>query len=263
MTFKKHFVKAALVLLLLALVTGMGDLAAAAGDEPGSQLVLVLDPARAPVGDQGQNILPQAASLVVHLLKEQDYLGLAATGQDEGVIAPPGRLTQEHRTRILGKLAGFAPGPQETPFTKVLTQALRAIKPEGPTPRFLLVLSDQIKRLDSQAKAALLEEDKQIADLARKTGVAIYGGALGPELPSDELKFVTAATGGRFWGGADSHGPVCRGPAVLSGGGPAPGGPSNGVGLPPGRVGQAGGGGGDAVGPGAGCGSCRSRRGPD
>ncbi len=199
MAFKKHFVKAALVLLLLALLTGMGSFAAAAGDEPGIQLVLVLDPARAPVGDQGQNILLQAASLVVHLLTEQDYLGLTATGEEESAILAPGRLTPEHRTRILRKLAGFAPGPQETPLPKVLTQALRAIKPEGPTPRVLLVLSNQNKRLDSQAEAALIEEDKQIADLARKTGVAIYAAALGPELPSDELNFMTAATGGRLW----------------------------------------------------------------
>ncbi len=55
--------------------------------------------------------------------------------------------------------------------------------------------------MNPQSKASLLEEDKQIADLARKTGVAIYAADMGPELPSDELKFITAATGGRLWVG--------------------------------------------------------------
>ena len=201
MAIKKHFMKAALV-LLLALITGMGAVAVSAGeDDPGIQLVLVLDQARAPAKGQAQNSLPQAGALLVHLLKEPDYLGLAATGADEGVIAPPGRLTPEHRAQILGKLAGFAPGPQETPLAKVLLQALGAIKPEGPAARVLLILSDQQKSLDPQSKAALLEEDKKIADLARKTGVAIYAAVLGSEIPPGELQFITAATGGRLWVG--------------------------------------------------------------
>ncbi len=200
MAIKKHFMKAALV-LLLALITGIGAVAVSAGEDPGIQLVLVLDLARAPAGDQAQNSLPEAAALLVHLLKEPDYLGLAATGADEGVIAPPSRLIPEHRAQILGKLAGLAPGPQETPLPKVLLQALGAIKPEGPAARVLLILSDQQKSLDPQSKAALLEEDKQIADLARKTGVAIYAADMGSEIPPDELKFITAATGGRLWVG--------------------------------------------------------------
>jgi hypothetical protein len=177
MVIKKHFMKAALVLLLLALITGMGAVAVSAGEDPGIQLILVIDLARTPARDQAQNSLPQAGALLVHLLKEPDYLGLAATGAEESVIYPPGRLTPEQRAQILGKLAGFAPGPQETPLSKVLLQALGAIKPEGPAARVLLILSDQQKSLDPQSKAALPEEDKHIADLARKAGVAIYAAA--------------------------------------------------------------------------------------
>ena len=263
MAIQKHLEKAALVLLLLVLSPGWGAVAVSAGEDPGIQLVLVLDLARTPAGDQTQNSLPQAAALLVHLLKEPDYLGLAATGADEGVIAPPSRLTPEHRAQILGKLVGLAPGPQETPLSKVLLQALGAIKPEGPAARVLLILSDQQKSLDPQSKAALLEEDKQVADLARKTGVAIYAADMGSEIPPDELKFITAATGGRLWVGQTSRDLYAAVLKFFQRSGPAPGGPRDGVGLPPGRVGQEGSGSGGAVGPGAGGGSRQSRRGPD
>ena len=58
MAIKKHSMKAALV-LLLALITGMGTVAVSAGEDPGIQIVLVLDQTRAPARDQAQNSLPK------------------------------------------------------------------------------------------------------------------------------------------------------------------------------------------------------------
>ena len=121
---KKHFIKAAWALLWLCTLVGVGGTVACAGEDPGMQLVLVLDAANGPGNAPAKEILSQAANLLVHLLQEEDCLGLVAAGEPESVILPLGSLTQELRVQALARLARLTEGPSQKPPLEFLPQAL-------------------------------------------------------------------------------------------------------------------------------------------
>src|SRR3974390_728851 len=102
---KKHFIKAAWALLWLCILVGVGGAVPCAGEDPGMQLVLFLDAANGPGNAPAKGILSQAANLLVHLLQEEDYLGLVAAGEPESGILPPGRLTHELRVQARAGVA--------------------------------------------------------------------------------------------------------------------------------------------------------------
>jgi hypothetical protein len=198
---KLRLIRAAWVLLFLCLLLGAGGPAVWAGGDSGTQLVLVLDLAKASRNDQALGILSQAAGLLVHLLKDQDYLGLVASCEPESVILPINRLTPEHRVQALGRLARLAGGPQPKPLSEVLPHALGVFQPGGPEPRVMFILSDGAREIDPQKKTSHLEGIRQVAAQARTAGVTINSLALSPRGISDELKTLTAVSGGRFWEG--------------------------------------------------------------
>jgi hypothetical protein len=116
------------------------------------QLVLVLDAANGPGNAPAKGILSQAANLLVHLLQEEDYLGLVAAGEPESVILPLGRLTQELRVPALARLARLTEGPSQKPPLEFLPQALGVFQPEGPGRRVMFILSDGVREIDPQKK---------------------------------------------------------------------------------------------------------------
>jgi uncharacterized protein (DUF58 family) len=120
-----------------------------AGDHSGVQLVLVLDLSKAPDHDQAAAGYSQAATLLVHLLKDQDHLGLVASGEPSGVMLPATRLTREHRVQVLDELASLKPGPHPKPLTDIVAQSLEVFQPGGPEPRVLFILSDCRPETDS------------------------------------------------------------------------------------------------------------------
>ena len=196
---KKHFIKAAWALLWLCTLVGVGGAVACAGEDPGMQLVLVLDAANGPGNAPAKGILSQAANLLVHLLQEEDYLGLVAAGEPESVILPLGSLTQELRVQALARLARLTEGPSQKPPLEFLPQALGVFQPEGPGRLVMFILSDGVREIDPQKKNPRQEEIQQIAAQAKIAGVTIFAEALAPKGLSDELKILTSATGGRFW----------------------------------------------------------------
>jgi len=149
---KKHFIKAAWALLWLCILVGVGGAVPCAGEDPGMQLVLFLDAANGPGNAPAKGILSQAANLLVHLLQEEDYLGLVAAGEPESVILPLGRLTQELRVQALARLARLTEGPSQKPPLEFLPQALGVFQPEGPGRRVMFILSDGVREIDPQKK---------------------------------------------------------------------------------------------------------------
>jgi hypothetical protein len=187
--------KAAWVLLLFCLLIGAGKSAVWAGDDSGVQVVLALDLSTSPDNNQAADGVSQAASLLVHLLKDQDCLGLVAPG----AVLPAARLSPEQRRQALDTLATRAPGPQQKPLADIVAQSLKLFLPGGPENRVLFILSDGRGKADPQKKTAHLEEIRQMAAQARKAGVTIFSASRVPGDSSDELKTLTSSTGGRFW----------------------------------------------------------------
>jgi hypothetical protein len=195
------FIKAAWVLLGLALLLGEGQALVWAGEAPGRQIVVVLDLAKLPGSGPAPGSWPQAATLLVHLLKDKDYLGLVASGEQEGLILPTDRLTPAHRQQALGKLARFAPGSAAEPLADLVTQALWAFQPGESGPRALLVLTDRVRNNGAQPQAATLEKMRQVAAQAQKAGVTISFLSQAAQVPQEDLKTLAVATGGFFWEG--------------------------------------------------------------
>src|SRR3974390_705975 len=121
---KKHFIKAAWALLWLCILVGVGGAVPCAGEDPGMQLVLFLDAANGPGNAPAKGILSQAANLLVHLLQEEDCLGLVAAGGPGSGILPPGGRTRGLRVRALARLARLTEGPSQKPPLEFLPQAL-------------------------------------------------------------------------------------------------------------------------------------------
>ncbi len=133
--------KVAWMLLVLCLLWGAGGSGAWAADGPGVQLVVVLDSSNPTEDSQMNNLVPQAASLLVHLLGDQDYLGLVGSGPPDGVLLPTAGLSPKHRKQALKTLAQFAPTPDQKPLGDVMQQALGAFQPQGPQRRVLFWLA--------------------------------------------------------------------------------------------------------------------------
>lgn len=188
-------------LLCLCLLLGEGQALVWAGEIPGRQIVVVLDLAKLPGPGPAPASWPQAAALLVHLLKDQDYLGLVASGEQEGLILPTDRLTPAHRQQALGKLARLAPGSDPKPLADLVTQALWAFQPGESGPRTLVVLTDRVRNHAAQQPDAHLEKMRLAAAQAQKAGVTISFLSQASQVPSEDLKALVATTGGLFWEG--------------------------------------------------------------
>jgi hypothetical protein len=195
MACKKTGVKAAWVLLLFFLLTGGGIAAARAGDDPGVQLVLVLD--LPPVAGHGHaaDRVSQAAGLLIRLLPDQAYLGLAAPGAE----LPAAQLGTAERREILDTLGAMKPPAQTKPFADMVAQSLTFFQPRGPEKRGLFIISDSAGSEEPEKKNAHLEEIAKLAAQARKAGVVIFAVSRPAGFSSEELQTLTLATGGRFW----------------------------------------------------------------
>jgi hypothetical protein len=191
----KLYPKAVWVLLLFCLLIGRGIPAAWAGDNPGVQLILVLDLSPTPDRAHAADGVSQAAALLVHLLPDQDYLGLAAPGAE----LPAAQLGKALRRDILETLATLKPAAQTKPFADIVAQTLNLFQPGGPEKRGLFILSDGAGGAEPRKKTAHLEEIAKLAAQARKAGVAIFAASRALGLSADELQALTLATGGRFW----------------------------------------------------------------
>ncbi len=199
MVRKKPSLKAAWVLLFFCLLIGAGNSVVWAGKDTGVQLVLVMDLAKPANHDRGADLWSQAASLMVPLLKDQDYLGLAGPGEQPGIMLPTAKLSPKQRRQALDKLASFKPEAHPKQLTDLVAQSLKLFQPGGPGTRALLILSDGGGRAEPAKKTAYLEEIKQVADQARKTGITIFAVSRAQGNSSDELKKLTSATSGSFW----------------------------------------------------------------
>jgi len=187
--------KAAWVLLLFCLLTGGGISAAGAGDNPGVQLVLVLDIVPSPDHNRSADSVSRAASLLSRLLPDQAYLGLAAPGTE----LPAAQLGTAERREFLDALAAMKPPAQPQPFADILTRSLKLFQPGGPEKRGVIILSDVAGATDTRKKNDHLEEITGMVTQARQAGVAIFAASRVPGFSPDELQALTLATGGRFW----------------------------------------------------------------
>jgi hypothetical protein len=198
MARKKDLFRAAWVLLTVCLLVGAGGSAARAGDNSAMQFVVVLDPAPAPGKANEPGRWPEAASILVHLLKEQDDLGMVAPGEPGHVMLPLDRLTREHRVQVLERLARPVKERSPEPLSELVQQALGLFKGEGPGRRAIIILSEGGREIDPQKQATRLEESRRVAALARSQRVTIFAVALSPGSHSEELQTLASASRGRF-----------------------------------------------------------------
>ncbi len=199
------------VLLGICLWLGFTGSGAGAGVRPDAQVMVLLDIS----GDaKVQGPASQAAALLVHLLKEPDYLGLAASGEPAGDLLPPAGLTPGHRRQALKYLAGLKPGPSRGSLAQAVRRSLDLFQPGGPSRRVLFLLTDAASPKDPQKGSADIEETKLAAAAAaqvRTAGVEIVAAAPAPA-PS-ALKTLISEAGGRLWEApqaADLHIPCLR-----------------------------------------------------
>jgi hypothetical protein len=186
--------RAAWVLLFFFLLLGRGIPAARAGDNPGVQLVLVLDLSSSPDRAAADRV-PQAAGLLIRLLPDQVYLGLAAPETELAAV----QLRTEERREMLDALAALKPAAQPRPLSDIVAQSLKLFQPGGPEKRGLFILSDGAGAAEPQKETAHLEEITKLAAQACKAGVAIFAASREAGFSSEEMRTLSLATGGRFW----------------------------------------------------------------
>ncbi len=187
------------VLLCLCLLAGQAGAGVCAKKNPGIQVVLVLDLVSNQPASQPPEPLPQAAHLLVHLLQDQDYLGITSTGEPQRVALPVGELSPEQRSKALSTLAGLVPRTQPLPSAEVVGQVLTMFKADGPQKRLVFILSDQTGDTAHQQQSPNLEGVEKVAAQARDAGVAVYAASLGSKTAAAELPTLARATGGRVW----------------------------------------------------------------
>jgi hypothetical protein len=202
MASKKPGLKAAWVLLVICLLMGGGISAARAGDDPGVQLVLVLDLTPLPDHGQAADRVSQAAGLLIRLFPDQAYLGLAAPGTE----LPAAQLGTAERREILDALGTIKPPSQPQPLADIVAQSLALFQPGGPEKRGLLILSDRAGSAEPQKKNAHLEEIAKLAAQARKAGVAIFAASRAAGVSSEALQALTLSTGGCSWDAKNASG---------------------------------------------------------
>lgn len=197
MARKKSSGKMAWVLLALCLLMGGGGSGVRAEEGPGVQLVVALDSAN-PAGDRA---MAQAAGLLVHLLGDQDYLGLVRSGEPDGELLPTDRLTPEHRRQALDKLAHLPPAePAPKPLSDSLQQTLSAFQPQGPQRRLVFWLAGSERGLSDQENHGASQLTEKIAAPARSAGVPIFAGLVAPATPvAADWQTLASETGGRVW----------------------------------------------------------------
>jgi hypothetical protein len=196
------------VLLGICLWLGLTGSGARAGVRPGVQVMVLLD-----ISGEArvQGPASQAAALLVHLLKEQDYLGLAASGEPAGDILPPAGLTPGHRRQALKKLAGLKPGPGPTSLSQAVRHCLELFQAEGPGRRVLFLLADAAPRNDPSKDHPDLAEIRQAAAQVRAAGVELVAAAPAP--PAASFQALVREAGGRLWEApkiADLHIPCLK-----------------------------------------------------
>ena len=182
--------KAAWTLVFLCLLVGAGGPELWAGEAQGGQLVLVLDLPDSNRDARFSSFVSQSAALLVNLMSEGDYLGLAA------------RLNPDHRDRTLKEVTSLTPAPGQAPLMEVLKQALGAFDPTGPAPRALVLITEgsrvtPVKKPNS--KASETQAQAEVITQAREAEVAVFTTVLAPMPQPNFLKNLTAATGGRLW----------------------------------------------------------------
>ncbi|MFW6127216.1 MAG: hypothetical protein ACOC6K_03280 [Thermodesulfobacteriota bacterium] len=180
MARKKPSGKIVWLLLILCLLWGMGGSAVGAEEVPGVQLVVVLDSSHLTGDSQMNCLVPQAASLLVHLLGDQNYLGLVGSGEPDETLLPTAGLSPEHRQQALDTLARFAPARQQKPLAGALQQALAAFEPQGPKRRVLFWLGGEGGVVDAKPTEEKPPQLEQIAEQARREGVIIFAALMAP-----------------------------------------------------------------------------------
>lgn len=195
MARKMPISKVAWVLSVLWVLMGPGGSTVRAEDDPGFQLVVVLDSVNLTQDSEMNSLLPQAASLLVHLLGDQDYLGLVVSGEPDGMLLPPAELSPKHRKQALDALARFTPAPDQLPLNEVMQQALSAFQAQGPKRRVLFWLAGGGEVLDPQNDGKPPPFEK-IAAQALSAGVSICAALMAPD---PAWQTLTAHTGGRVW----------------------------------------------------------------
>jgi len=167
-----------------------------AEEAPGFQLVVVLDSSPLTGDSQMNCLVPQAASLLVHLLGEENYLGLVGSGEPDETLLPTAGLSPEHRQQALDTLARFAPAPQQKPLAGALQQALAAFQPQGPKRRVLFWLGGGGGVVEAKPTEEKPPQLEQIAAQARREGVTILAALMAPGVA---WRTLASDTGGHCW----------------------------------------------------------------
>ncbi|MFZ2089589.1 MAG: hypothetical protein WAU47_13530 [Desulfobaccales bacterium] len=192
-------IKAAWMLLCLCLLAGDGKAEVCPKVKPKLRVMLVLDLKKKNQVDQAPAALPQAARLLVHLLRDHDSLGVMSLGESQELVLPPARLSPEQRARALDKLAGLAPAPQQQPDADLLQPVLELLRQDEPEPRLLFILTD---REEGFAQNNLNQEEwAKLAAQTQAAGVTLYGVSPPSTAAGKTLEILAQATGGRVWEG--------------------------------------------------------------
>jgi hypothetical protein len=194
MARNKPTAKTAWVLLGLCLWLGLTGSGAGAGVRPGVQVMVLVDVSP---DAKVQGPASQAAALLVHLLEEQDYLGLAALEEPAGDILTPAGLTPGHRRQALKYLAGLKPGPGRGSLAQAVRRGLDLFQAGGPSRRVLFLVSDAAPQSEPSVVHPDAADIKQAAAQVRAAGVEVVAAAGAP--PSAPLQALVSEAGGRLW----------------------------------------------------------------
>ena len=183
----------------LGLILRLSGSAAWAGEPAGIQVMVVLDFAAEAHDSKVFRSASQAAALVAHLLKEQDYFGLAVSGESLGVLLRPAPLTAGHRSQALRQMARLTPKQGKQSLSQVVDQAIALFPADGPKRRALLLLGDASGGTEPPKPEAAAADLRQLAGRLQAAGVAVYAATKDVAAAAQALRALTAASGGRLF----------------------------------------------------------------
>lgn len=185
---------------IMLLVKAAGLPALASGGPP-VQVLLALDTSGSMKTSDPRRLLPQAATLLINLLEEQDCLGLLKFDETPVLLSEPAPLHRAHRRRCLRVLAQLAPRGRYTDIPATLEAGLRTFGPPSSTPRALVLISDGQIDLDPEKgdhEAAITRLHREILPACQKARIAIFSVAFTAKSDEKLLGDLAAATNGAF-----------------------------------------------------------------
>ncbi len=211
-------VSAALVGILAALLFMGASPVAGAPDPNGAvRLMLALDTSGSMKANDPERLLPHAAALMMHLLDDQDSLGLLRFDTAPDVVLEPGPLTQIRRHLGLRQLARLTPRGEYTDIPAVLEAALKSFTamPAGQSGALVLITDGRIdldpRKKDATSWTKRLQQD--ILPAYQRDKIAIFTVAFTPKADQKFLKELAGATQGEFFlvdKAADLHSALVR-----------------------------------------------------